>query len=289
MQFALSTHLFHNERLSRQHLEAVRAAGFREVEIFATPTHFDYHDERAMAATAADLGELGLTAGSMHAPICASFAGGRWGRPFSNASPDAAARQEAVQETTRALEACRALGSTVLVLHVGLPTGQKIPPGDNDRRAAQRSLEEIAGAAERAEVRLALELIQNPLSTADALLAWIGSLEIDRVGICLDLGHAHLMGEAPESVEALAGHILTTHLHDNRKTADDHLVPFAGTVPWTTTLAALWKVGFGGRLVFEVADHGDAAGVLARTVGARARLQAILDDLAEPFDFDPGD
>jgi hypothetical protein len=45
-------------------------------------------------------------------------------------------------------------------------------------------------------------------------------------------------------------------------------------------------VGYGGPLVFEVADHGDAAGVLSRLVGARQRLQAILSDLAQPFDFD---
>ena len=288
MQFALSTHLFHDQRLTRGHLEAIRAAGFSEIELFATATHFDYHDDRAIAGVANDLRTVGVTAGSMHAPICASFAGGLWGPAFSNASQDATTRQRAVQETTRALDACRALGTTVLVLHLGLPSGQKIPPGDNDRRAAERSLAEIADAASRANVQVALELIQNPLSTPDALLDWIGGLELDDVGICLDVGHAHLMGEAPESIEALGGHVLTTHVHDNRKTTDDHLVPFAGTVPWTTTLAALWKIGYSGPLVFEVADQGDAAGVLARTVGARGRLQAILDDLAEPFEFESG-
>jgi sugar phosphate isomerase/epimerase len=63
-------------------------------------------------------------------------------------------------------------------------------------------------------------------------------------------------------------------------------VPPAGTIDWPAALTALWKVGYGGPLVFEVADHGDAAGVLSRLVGARQRLQAILSDLAQPFDFD---
>ncbi len=288
MVFALSTHLFHGERLSRRHLELVRAGGFTDVEVFATRTHLEYGDEGAVAALAADLDDLGLTAGSVHAPICASFAGGHWGRAYSNAASDPARRDEAVHETTRAIAACRTLGAGVLVLHLGLPRGQSIPPGDNDRRAAQRSLEEIAGAAAAAGVRLALELIPNGLSTPDALLEWIDGLDTDGVGVCVDLGHAHLMGEAPETVETLGGHILTTHLHDNRKTSDDHLVPFSGTIAWTTTLASLWKIGYGGRLVFEVAGDGDAPAVLDRTVGARARLQAILDDLAEPFDFDPG-
>ena len=49
---------------------------------------------------------------------------------------------------------------------------------------------------------------------------------------------------------------------------------------------AMQKVGYSGPLVFEVADHGDSAKVLTRTVGARRRLQAILDDLATPMDFE---
>ena len=93
------------------------------------------------------------------------------------------------------------------------------------------------------------------------------------------------MGGVPEAAEALAGHVTTTHVHDNRGTSDDHLVPFAGTIDWPATLAAMWKIGFHERLVFEVADAGDAAGVLRRTVGARTRLQAILDDLSAPFEF----
>jgi sugar phosphate isomerase/epimerase len=185
-----------------------------------------------------------------------------------------------------AIAAARALGCEFMVLHLGLPRGQPIPAGDNDPRAVVRSLEEIAGAAAAAGVRLALEVIPNDLSTADALLDWFdGDLDLGRAGICLDFGHAHLLGGTAEAVEALSGHVITTHVHDNRGRSDDHLVPFSGTIDWPGTLASLWKIGYDGRLVFEVADHGNAADVLARTVGARARLQAILDDLAQPFDF----
>ena len=44
MQFGLSTHVFHGERLTRRHLEAIAQHGFDAVELFATQTHFDYHD-----------------------------------------------------------------------------------------------------------------------------------------------------------------------------------------------------------------------------------------------------
>ena len=36
MEFALSTHLFHGDRLTRAHFEAIAALGFTRVELFAT-------------------------------------------------------------------------------------------------------------------------------------------------------------------------------------------------------------------------------------------------------------
>ena len=46
-RFGVSTHLFHEQRLTREHLVHVAAHGFEAVELFATRSHFDYHDDRA--------------------------------------------------------------------------------------------------------------------------------------------------------------------------------------------------------------------------------------------------
>jgi sugar phosphate isomerase/epimerase len=289
MQFALSTHLFHGERLARRHVETIAANGFDVIELFATRTHFDYADPAHVDAVGGWLAELGMRVGTIHAPICKSFVGGQWGPAFSNATADSARRQEAIDETTIAIRAARRLGCAAVVLHLGLPRGQTIPSGDNDRAAVRRSLEHLAEVADHAGTRLALEVIPNDLSTPTALLNWLdGELELHDTAICLDFGHAHLLGGAPEAVEALSGYVVTTHVHDNRGIEDDHLVPFAGTIDWATTLAALWKTGYRGPLVFEVADQGDAVGVLRRTGGARQRLQGILDELDAPIDFDKG-
>jgi sugar phosphate isomerase/epimerase len=289
VRFGLSTHLFHGERLTREHLLTIRANGFDLIEVFATRTHVDYRNPARVDELRGWLDELSITAGSMHAPICESFVGGVWGRAFSNASTAASSREEAVAETTAAIEAAVRLGCGVVVLHLGLPRGQKIPPGDNDARAMRRSLESVVAAADTAGIKLALEVIPNDLSTPDALLGLLGGdLELGSTGVCLDFGHAHILGGAPEAAEALSGHVITTHVHDNDGRDDIHLVPFQGTIDWPMTLMAMWKIGYQGPLVFEVADHGDAARVLARTVGARSRLQAILKDLAEPIVFSEG-
>jgi sugar phosphate isomerase/epimerase len=286
MRFGISTHLFHGERLEREHIERIAAHGFDHVEIFATRTHVDYHDAKAIADLRGWMRAAGLTPWSMHAPICDGFRHGVWGRTYSNASPDAAVRAEAIAETTAAVAAARALGCSTIVLHLGIPRGQEIPAGDNDMRALSRSLEPIARACTDAGVRLALEVIPNDLATPHALLDWLASdLDLGDAAVCLDVGHAHLVGGAPEAAEMLSGHVMTTHIHDNLGTTDDHLLPFDGTIDWTATLTALSKIGYGGPLMFEVPDHGDANRVLARAVGARRRLQAILDDLATPLPF----
>jgi sugar phosphate isomerase/epimerase len=286
MRFGLSTHLFHGERLSRSHIETVASHGFALVELFATRTHFDYTDPRHIADVKGWLRECGVTARSMHLPISAGLVGDVWGRTYSNASPVAQAREEAVQETLAAIDVAADLGCATGVLHLGIPRGQTIPTGDNDAAALRRSLEPIAAAATLAGVQLALEVIPNDLSTPGALVDLLeGDLELGDAAICLDVGHAHLLGDAAETAEALAGHVVTTHLHDNRGTSDDHLVPFAGTVDWAATLTSLGKIGYKGPFIFEVADAGDPADVLRRTVGARTRLQAILDELDAPIEF----
>ena len=41
MQFGVSTHLYHDQRLGRDHLVEIAAHGFEAVEIFANRPHFD--------------------------------------------------------------------------------------------------------------------------------------------------------------------------------------------------------------------------------------------------------
>src|SRR5207237_4412689 len=123
--FGLSTHLFHGEPLSRRHLVAIAERGFDVIEVFATKTHFAYHEPRRVEETAGWLRDLHMRAPTMHAPICESFTHGEWGRAFSNASSDTAQRDEAVRETIAAMGAARVLGCETIVVHLGLPRGQK--------------------------------------------------------------------------------------------------------------------------------------------------------------------
>lgn len=255
----------------------IAAHQFDAVEVFATRSHFDYHDPRATAQLAEWLSDTRLTLHSMHAPIFDALKGGKWVGSFSNASGDEGRRTAAIAETQAALQVATQIPYGFLVVHVGMPPGEQMPPGDNQPDAARRSVEEIVALAADVNVRVALEVIPNPLSSAAALVRLIEEqLEGVDVGVCLDYGHAHLMGDLGEAIETLSGHLWTTHVHDNGGKQDDHLVPFGGTINWDAAIMGTQKIGYDGALMFEVADTGKPLEVLERSVKARDRLEEIM-------------
>ena len=74
----VSTHLYHGERLERGHLAEIAGHGFDTVELFATRSHFDYHDPKSIEALAGWLVESNLTMPSVHAPIVDSLVNDKW-------------------------------------------------------------------------------------------------------------------------------------------------------------------------------------------------------------------
>jgi sugar phosphate isomerase/epimerase len=276
-RFGVSTHLFHESRLSREQLADIAGHGFDAVEVFATRAHFDYHDARAAAELAEWLSDLRLDFHSMHAPIVEAIRGGKWVGSFSIASGDEPRRKAAVAEARAALKVAATIPFTYLVVHLGVPDGQAMPPGDNQPDAARRSIEEIVALASDVNVRVALEVMPNALSSASSLCHLIEDrLEEMDAGICLDYGHANLMGDLGEAIETVGGHLWTTHVHDNDGRRDDHRVPFAGSIDWDAAIVETQKIGYDGVLMFEVADSGDPIDVLKRTAKARERLEEMF-------------
>ena len=276
-RFGVSTHLFHESRLTREHLVHIAAHGFDAVEVFATRSHFDYHDEAAIDSLAEWLSDTRLTLQSVHAPIFEGLKGGQWVGPFSNATSDERRRAAALAETRAALAMARRLPYRYLVVHLGIPSGAPATAGDNDRLAARRSLEDTVALAAESGVRVAIEVIPNALSSPDALVQLIeDELESLDVGICLDYGHANLMGDLGDAIETVSGHLWTTHVHDNRGREDDHLVPFMGTIDWAAAMMETQKIGYDGVLMLEVANSGDPVEILKRSAAAREKLEGMF-------------
>jgi sugar phosphate isomerase/epimerase len=268
-QYGVSTYLYRQRRLGRDHLLEIAAHGFDVVELFATRLHFDYHNPAGVSDLHQWLTEAGLELISVHAPVVDA----------SLASADAAERQQAIAETERALHIGRRIPFKSFVVHLGRPRAAGARGGTN-RDAARRSIDALAKAAEPLGVDIALEVIPNDLSRAASLAELIDKdIEATNVGICLDVGHARIDppgGDVGEAIEVTAGHLLAIDVHDNRGRSDDHLVPFDGAIDWPGTLTAVQKVGYDGALTFELSTRGSTKEALARARQARTRMDKLM-------------
>ena len=271
MIFAVSTYLYRQRRLVRDHLAEIAAHGFSAVELYASRLHVDYHNAAVVADVQQWLAEARLELTSVHGPLLEASLG----------SADAKEREAALAETERALHIARRIPFRNLIVHLGRPRTEGIAGGTN-RDAAKRSIEALAGAAEPLGVRIAVEVIPNDLSRASSLAQLLDDdIELPNVGLCLDAGHAridHPGGDVAEAIELVSGHLFAVDVHDNRGRSDDHLVPFEGAIDWASTLTTVQKVGYDGALTFEPALRGAAKDTLARAREARRRLDALMKD-----------
>ncbi len=275
--FGVSTHLFHGARLSRTHLLEIAGHEFGAMELCATRTHFDYHNATAVADLQQWLAEAGLELASVHAPVSESFAAGRHGAPLLLASADHDARTHALAEVERALHLARRIPFKALVVHLGVPRHMQTAPTDSSRDGARRSVEALQSMADPLGVRVAIEVIQNELSRTGSLAHFLEDvLDSAAVGICLDLGHAHLEGDTIDAVETVAEHLIAVDAHDNRGRNDEHLVPFEGTIDWPGALTAIQKVGYDGTLMLELNARGPTKDTLAHARKACTKLGRLL-------------
>jgi sugar phosphate isomerase/epimerase len=274
--FGISTHLYVADRLDRDTLVEVAAHGFDAVEVFAVRSHFDYRDRRAAVALAEWLDDTRLSLHSMHAPIAREYVNGSWKDNLTLAAHDESRRKAAVEEALATLEVAATVPYAALVLHCGVPEPYA-GAADNHLASMVRSLEELSPAAQRLGVQLAVEVIPNALSTASALVDLVESdIDADALGICMDVGHARLMGDVVDAIETCSGHLITTHLHDNRGRSDDHLVPGKGVIDWDAALLAFQKIGYDGAWMFELGATPERKASLEQAAKARERFEALL-------------
>lgn len=229
-------------------LAALRRQGFQRVEILALRPHFDYRDSQLGREVAGWLLDQESFLHSLHLPHCLEYRPGRIQTPLSIAATEPHRRTQAVDEARRALEFAERVPCPLAVIHAGaLEDGYR--PRHLD--AIYQSLEILVPFAGDRGVRLTLENIPNRLSL-ERLGRFLREADLTGVGICFDAGHAHLESTPASRITAAGQWILTTHLHDNHGHRDEHLPPFAGTVPWPEILQSLAGAGYDGCFLLEL-------------------------------------
>jgi sugar phosphate isomerase/epimerase len=239
MQPAVSTHVFLQQRLHPGLLDALHKSGAQTIELFAARHHFDYSDRSAVRDIATWFRSTGVAA-TLHQPLFLSDRGsGQWSRhvaPNINLiDSDKSHRIVAMDEVKRALESAEQIPIDACVLHLG----QKGDPWDT--RALENSLtaiEHLKAFAHPLGVRILIENLQNDITSPEHILEILRVGHFDRVGVCLDIGHAHLTDPqnnvgVDAAFELLKPRIVQLHLHDNHGSKDDHVWPGSGNIDWT--------------------------------------------------------
>jgi sugar phosphate isomerase/epimerase len=238
MQKAVSTFIHVKERLHPGILDGLHRIGAQSIEIFAARQHIDYANRKQHVREIADwFKSSGIPLNSVHSPLYADYEWGRAGAPPINiASTDRANRIEAMDEIKRALEIAEQIPFRFLVQHIGVANEAF---DDHKFEAAMTSVEHLRAFAKPLGVRILVENIPNELSTPDRLVEFIRTSHMEDVGVCFDVGHAHLMGGVVQDFEILKGHICSTHIHDNAKDKDSHLWPGDGSINWKEAMELL--------------------------------------------------
>ena len=246
----LSTHLFLNHRLHPGLLELADRSGAQAVEIFAARQHFDYTSREEVAELAEWFRSNALQPFSMHAPLYPDREMGRAGAPGVNVlHPDKARRIDAMDEIKRALEAAEHIPFRNLVVHLG----------ERDDAWSQRTiefaltaLEHLGAFARPLGVRLLVENLLSEATTPEHLVLILEMGHLANVGVCLDLGHAHITVGTVEAIATLGERIASVHVHDNHGLKDEHLWPGDGTIDWPATVKALKALATPPATVLEI-------------------------------------
>jgi sugar phosphate isomerase/epimerase len=238
MMRAMSTYVYVKERLHPGLLDGLVRGGAQAIEIFAARQHMDYANRKQHVREIAEwFRSSGIPLHSVHSPMFSDYEWGRTGAPPINVTAtDRAARIEAMDEIKRALEIAEQIPFRFLIQHLGVSNETF-----NERKfeAAMTSIEHLRAFAKPLGVRLLLENIPNEMATPDKLVEFIQAAHFDDVGVCFDVGHAHITSNIPEAFEILKEYIRSTHLHDNAKDKDAHLWPGKGGINWGETMQLL--------------------------------------------------
>jgi D-psicose/D-tagatose/L-ribulose 3-epimerase len=168
-------------------------------------------------------------------------------------SEDADVRREAVEATKREIDACAALGASILCGPVAAPLGVFSGRGPS-LEEQKRSAETLHAASEYAagrDVTLVVEYLNrfelylvNCAADAASLVREVGH---PNCRLMYDTFHAHIEEKNPRAALRECADVLV-HVHASE---NDRGTPGSGQVDWDGTFAGLDEIGYDGWIVVE--------------------------------------
>ena len=262
------THFYDWSSVNEHSFEAVvnefAENGAKELTFATLFANNVYGDPNKAASLKHILEKTGVTMPDAHAP---------WGGLWDLCAPETFMRKYLVASHCLCLKILADFGVKTYTVHIG--------PGDCRTNGGVFSpemlgrvsevLEGILPTAERLGIVICVENAFEPANTPAAVLGCVEPFVASpAIGVCLDVGHAHVMnadiartdkelaenwindhawggrireGLIPirEAIRLLAPHIVTCHVHDNNGLSDQHLCPGLGTCDFDAVFEELAK------------------------------------------------
>lgn len=238
------------KRTLSEAVKLCRDAGFRYLDINPVTGTAGWED--ACRRLREELESLGMTAEQTHAPF------GRYG----NADP-----AEFAVLIKNMITATALVGAKYCVIHADeYKCGDKPYTSEDAVAYTKEYMTPLVDYASSLGVTMAFENLfedgyktrpgerSRCCSTVDELLATLELFNGYKVGVCWDFGHAHVAFGANDFMELakVADRLVCTHVHDNDRTKDQHLLPYLGNTDWTAQMKVLRDADYTGKLSLEL-------------------------------------
>lgn len=174
------------------------------------------------------------------------------GPAFDLGETDARLREGALALHRLAIEAAASWGPCPVIFHLAAAFSPAA------RAAACESISHLLPIAEERGVVMALENMKAPYygSRVEEIRFFLDRFPSRCLKVCLDIGHANISGGVFPVLDALGAETASVHVHDNSGTADEHLPPGMGAIPWAEVFSRLRDPVYGGCFASEARPPG---------------------------------
>ena len=151
--------------------------------------------------------------------------------------------EQLVERYINDIKTCKENGVDLVIMHLS----SKVNPPMYNEIGINR-LRKIIDYARTLGVKIAFENTRT-----EGYLEYVfDNIHSDNIGICYDAGHCHAHFKDKFNWKLFKNKIFAVHLHDNRGTEDEHLIPFDGTIHWEQVVKALQNANYGGPVTLEI-------------------------------------
>ncbi len=190
--------------------------------------------------------DTGLFVNQIHGP---------WRYPVRDGTKED--RAELFALMSRAVRGTAYLGAENMVVHPLMPFGSH---SDAEPEAQwEINLEFMSRLTEVATEYGVTVCFENmpfhelPMSPVGEILRMARTVNSKNFRVCLDTGHANVLGTSPADAVRLIGkeYLRCLHIHDNMGDRDFHLLPGEGNINFPAFFDALKEIGYDGAAVLE--------------------------------------